>query len=95
MRGFVLYVVTGFFATVALVFVAPPELFGVGAKPVAQESVIIQSVDRAHKGNRLIPSTIGKSQVPQNSPTFLVGCEPVISPLSASAKANFPGLCTT
>jgi hypothetical protein len=84
---------------VALVFVAPAEFIGVGAGAVTQGAGtqggdIVQSVNRTHKGDRLNPSATGKSQQ-NNSPTILVGCDPVISPLTATASANFPGFCVT
>ena len=48
----------------------------------------------AYPPDRLrLPATIGKQQVPQKPPIVLVGCDPVFSPLSASAYANFSGRC--
>jgi hypothetical protein len=95
MRAFVLYIVTAVFVTVALVFIAPPELFGVGARPMTQGRMNIQSVNRTQKGDRLFPNAVGKSQPPHNSPNILIGCDPVISPLSASARANYSAHCIT
>ena len=96
MRWFASYVVAGILVVLAMDFLAPPIGLSlpVGAWPeVAQNSLII-SVNRTNKGDRLmVPKTIGKQQAPRKSPTILVGCDPVFSPLSASARVNFPGRC--
>jgi hypothetical protein len=96
MRGFISYVVAGILVVVAMDFIAPPVGLGlaVGAWPAVEQGPVVQSVIRTNKSDRLsVPATIGKQQAPRKSPTMLVGCDPVFSPLSASAQANFPGRC--
>lgn len=92
---FASYVVAGILVVLAMDFVAPPVGLGlaVGAWPAVGQGAV-QSVIRTHKRDRLsAPATIGKQQAPRKSPTMLVGCDPVFSPLSASAQANFSGRC--
>ncbi len=97
MRSLGSYIVAGILVVLAMDFIAPPVGLGlaVGAWPVADDATAIQKVNRTHKSDRLsIPTTtVGKQQAPRKSPTMLVGCDPVFSPLSASAHANFPGRC--
>jgi hypothetical protein len=96
MRWLASYVVAGILVVLAMDFFAPPFGLGlpVGAWPAAAQDSLVQSVVRTNKGDRLmVPKTIGKQQAPRKSPTMLVGCDPVFSPLSASASANFPGRC--
>jgi len=94
-RSIAAYLVTGIFVVLAMDFVAPPVGLGLaaGVWPRADDGATVQSVDRAHKGDRLfVPSiSVGKQLAPRQSPEVLVGCEPVFSPLSASAKTNVPG----
>ena len=106
MRGFTSYIVAGILVAIATAFIAP--LAGlsltVGARSTVEGGYAVQSVNRSHKGDRLmLPAAAGQPQVPvkspaSKSPTVLVGCEPVFSPLSASAHAILPngdmlGLC--
>jgi hypothetical protein len=98
MRRFALYLVAGIMVVVAMDLIAPPAGLGlaVGAWSAhEQESEsVLQSVNRTTKSDRLsVPKAIGKQQVPRNPPVVLVGCDPVFSPLSASARANFSGRC--
>jgi hypothetical protein len=97
MRGFALYMVAGILVVLAMDFIAPPVGLGlaVGAWPAVARGTIVQSVDRTGKSDRLnLPTaTVGRQQSPRKSPTVLVGCDPVFSPLSASARANFARRC--
>jgi hypothetical protein len=96
MRGFASYLVAGVLVVLAMDFIAPPAGLGLalGAWPAVDQNTVVQSVVRTHKGDRMsAPGTIGKPPAPQRSPIILVGCDPVFSPLSASARANFPGRC--
>src|SRR5471032_323825 len=96
MRGFASYLVAGVLVVTAMDFIAPPVGLGLalGAWPVVDQGQLIQSVIRTHKSDRLDgPSRVGSQQAPKKSPKMLVGCDPVFSPLSASAKANFAGRC--
>lgn len=96
MRGFSLYLVAGILVVLALDMIAPPVGLGfsIGAWPTVESGSTIQAVDRTHKGDRLRSSTtIGKQPMPAPPPVMLVGCDPAFSPLSASARANFPGRC--
>jgi hypothetical protein len=94
MRGCAFYIVAGILVVLALDFIAPPVGLGLalGAWPSVQ---IVQSVNRTSKTDRLfVPrSTVRKQQLPHKSPAVMVGCDPVFSPLSASAQANFSGRC--
>lgn len=94
MRGFISYVLAGLLVVLAMDFVASPAGLGASlASTVAGQNSTIQSVDRTNKGDRIQASSkIGKQQ--QAPPRrVLVGCDPVFSPLSASAQANRPGRC--
>jgi len=96
MRGFASYVIAGVLIVLAMDFVAPPVGLGLalGARPAVDRDAVVQTVVRAHKGDRLRqPPTLGKLPHSQSSPAILVGCDPVFSPLSASARANAPGRC--
>jgi hypothetical protein len=54
----------------------------------------MQSVDRTNKSDMLIvPAAIAKRPSITKPATVLVGCDPAFSPLSTSARANFPGRC--
>ena len=98
MRGFVTYALAGFGVLIASALLAPQDSY-VQSQGAGMKGVPVQSVNRAAKSDRLlVPSTtVGKQQpaprAPSESPTMLVGCDPVFSPLSASAQANFPGRC--
>jgi hypothetical protein len=102
MRAFASYVMAGTLLVLAMDFVAPHAGLGlpgsawpvVDPRPVVDPSEVARSVIRTHKADRLITKTsTDKSQTPQKKPAVLVGCDPVFSPLSTSAKANFPGRC--
>jgi hypothetical protein len=98
MRGIASYFLAGVFVVLALDIVAPPAGLGfspVGASPSAINDVPLQSVDRSNKGDRVPVTTIGKNQI-KNQPErqkMLTGCDPVFSPLSAQARANFARSC--
>jgi len=91
MRGFASYVVAGILVVLSLDFIAPPVGLGlaVASGPAVDQT---QTVLRSHKGDRLRGRAAG-GKTPSKFPTVLVGCEPVFSPLSASAQANFSGRC--
>ncbi len=97
MRGVLSYVVVGALVVLGLDLMAPPVGLGlaVGAWPAVDHSVSTQTVNRSNKGDRLnVPAMVGKQQpAPPRSPVILVGCDPVFSPLSASAQANIAGRC--
>lgn len=95
MRGLIPYILAGILVVLALDFIGPPVGLGmsVSAWPAVDPGQVVQSVVRAHKADRL--SLPANTATPQNlkSPATLVGCDPVFSPLSASARANFAGRC--
>ena len=96
MRGLATYLLAGIMVVVAIDFIAPPVGLGlpVGAWPTVEQGSLVQSVNRSNKGDRLnVPTVVDKSQPPRQSPTVLVGCDPVFSPLSASARANVARRC--
>jgi hypothetical protein len=96
MRGFAYYLLAGILAVVAMDLIAPPVGLGlpVGAWPTVEQGALVHSVNRIHKGDRLdVPTAVDKSHAPRKLPTVLVGCDPVFSPLSASARANFSRRC--
>jgi hypothetical protein len=96
MRGFASYVLAGILVVVAMDFIAPPVGLGlpVGVGPTVEQGSSTQSVNRSLKGDRLnVPTAVDKSPAPRKSPTVLVGCDPVFSPLSASAHANVARRC--
>ena len=105
MRGFATYLLAGLAVVLALEFSTLAVGFrpSLGAWPVIPAGATVQSVDRTHKGDRLlVPATIiGKQQgtdaprKPRKPDKLLAGCDPVFSPLSASAYANFPRRCAT
>ena len=67
-------------------------LADVGAGIAHTAPLPMQSVDRTYKGDRLPPGSLtGKRRMLR--PTVMEGCEPVFSPLSSSAEANFAGRC--
>ena len=96
MRGFASFLFGGILVVLALDLLAPPVGLSLefGAWASADHESIVQSVNRTRKSDRLfVPtSTVGKQQPPK-APVVMVGCDPVFSPLSASARANFPGRC--
>ena len=91
MRGFLSYVVASILVVLALDFIALPVGLGlaVAAGPAVDQT---QIVVRSHKRDRLSVPAAG-AKTPSKSPIMLVGCDPVFSPLSASAQANFAGRC--
>jgi len=101
MRGFAAGMVAGVLAVAATKLIASPgalPLAVVGVDPAAAQGAAVQWVDRSHKGDRL--DTKGRvffkrEQTRAPKPErILTGCEPGISPLSASARAgNFPRRC--
>ena len=96
MRNLAAYLLAGILVALALDFLASPVGLGrpVGAWPVVEGAATLQSVDRTNKTDRVFVSTaIDKQQAPRKSPAMMVGCDPVFSPLSASAHANFSGRC--
>ena len=98
MRGFAIYLVAGTLVVLALDLIAPPVGLGLalGAGPAVEHDSIVQSVNRNHKADRLVvpKTTVVKQQLPRKLPVvIMVGCDPVFSPLSASAQANFSGRC--
>jgi hypothetical protein len=96
MRGFALYMLAGILVVVAMDFIAPPVGLGlpVGVGPTVEQGSSAQSVNRSQKGDRLnVPTAVDKSPAPRKAPTVLVGCDPVFSPLSASAHANISWHC--
>ncbi len=96
MRSLAAYLVAGIMVVLAMDLIAPPVGLGlsVAAWPALEHGSTLQSVDRVHKTDRLrVPATVDKQQIPRKPPAVLVGCDPVFSPLSASAYANFSGRC--
>jgi hypothetical protein len=100
MRGLVSYLLGGIFVVVAMDFVAPPAGLGISATwPSAEQSTVEQStviVDRSHKGDRLVPASVSgaPSAVTHSAPPqIMVGCDPVFSPLSVSARLNYSRRC--
>jgi len=95
MRSIISYVLAGLVVVLAMDMIAPPIGFGLAvfAWPAVNGNALHQSVDRAHKGDRLpLPLVNGRQNGPTEIPV-LVGCEPVFSPLSKSKHANYPGRC--
>lgn len=98
MRGFAAGLVAGALIMAATKLFALPAMFDDTAGPQAgtRQSAVMQWVDRTHKGDRLDAADYF---LPERSPArkperILTGCEPVISPLSVSARAtNFPRRC--
>lgn len=96
MRWFASYLLAGIMVVLAMDFIAPPIGLGlpVSAWPTVEQGSLVQSVNRSKKGDRLnVPTAVDKSQAPRKSPIVLVGCDPVFSPLSASARANVARHC--
>lgn len=97
MRGFATCLLGGLLVVLALDFIAPPAGLGLASAWPAAQSAAPQSVNRANKADRMpiSTSTVDKKiekQTPRQSP-ILAGCDPVFSPLSASARANFAARC--
>ncbi len=99
MRRYTSYLIAACLLAMAFGIIVPLIGFGVpvGARTTVSRDAIVQSVNRTHKGNRLrvhiqMPATIERPPPIRRSPTILVGCEPLFSPLSASAT-NIPSRC--
>ena len=97
MRGFAAYLLGGILVVLALDFIAPPAGRGLASAWPAAQNAAPQSVNRANKADRMpvSASTVDKKiekQTPRQNPV-LAGCDPVFSPLSASARANFAARC--
>jgi len=73
MRGFVSYVVTGILLGLALYLIVPAGSLRVAASPAVEQGAVVQSVNRARKGDRMmVPmSTVGKSRPVLKSPILL------------------------
>lgn len=105
MRSVVSYSLASVLVVLTAGFVAPASWLGlpVGARPVIETGMTVQTVDRSNKSDRLeIPltvigkkpaTTVGKERAPAAPVKILDGCDPVFSPLSSSAQANLPGRC--
>jgi len=97
MRGFVPYLLAGSLVVLAMDLIAPPVGIGlaIGAWPAVEHELIVQSVNRTNKTDRLLvpTTTVGKERTRRKAPVVMVGCDPVFSQLSASAQANFSGRC--
>jgi len=72
------------------------------AQPALETGVAnSQIVDRRHKGNRLTsPDSPGRGMansrpLPRPPQPVSVGCDPAFSPLSSSARLNYPTRCMT
>ena len=97
MRLLTSYATIGALVLLALDVLAPPVGLGlsVHAWSVVPPGNTLQTVDRSHKGDRLDISvtTVEKRRVRTSPPKMMIGCDPVFSPLSAGARANYPGRC--
>ena len=96
MRGFAAGLVAGALMMAATKLFALPAVFD--PQPVIGQGAAMQWVDRTHKGDRLDAADrifLRRPQSRARKPErILTGCEPVISPLSVSARAtNFPRRC--
>jgi len=95
MRVIITSFMTGVLILALSALLAPQEA-AVQSRSTGTES--LQSVNRAGKGDRLMvpASTVSKPKKPDGEAPkkMLAGCDPVFSPLVASAKtANYPGRC--
>jgi len=98
MRGFAGYLMIGVLGVLSMGVVTIAGLgIEVSARPVAEGGAIIQHVDRVLKGDRLdIHRAYGVRPVMKRDLGRVpVGCDPVFSPLSSSARSNYPGRCIT
>ena len=96
MRGVSGYLVIGGFGAFAMSAVTIAGLgLEVSARPVVEDSAIVQHVDRAQKGDRLdIRTDYGGRPTPKRDFGVMpVGCDPAFSPLSFPAHSNFSGRC--
>jgi len=98
MRGIALYIFAGILVVLAMDFIAPPAGLGlaIASWPTVNQSSVGQTVNRTGKSDRMdVPATMTKRRTPAKSQRMLAGCDPVFSPLSVSAEANFTGRCIT
>ena len=89
------HLITGGLLLLAIDGVAPRAgvALSFASSPTVQESVP-QTVNRAEKADRLPLPVAKKPVVPTSArPTPLIGCEPLMSPLSKSAQPNSFGHC--
>ncbi len=94
MRLLASYVMAAVLAAGAITLVTLLSGVQVGAHSTVERGSALQSVNRALKGDRLTAPTAPEgSRAPRPLPTMLVGCEPAMSLLSASARVNFPSRC--
>src|SRR5262249_46466074 len=97
MRGLASFLLAGILVVMAIDLIAPPTGLGFAHNrwPTPQPYNTWQSVDRTLKSDRLqLPTIVKKQETPKKTPArIMVGCDPVFSPLSASASANFAGRC--
>jgi hypothetical protein len=97
MRGFAADLVAGALIMAATKLIASPAVLEspVGAQSTIGQGSVMQWVDRTHKGDRLDAANHNAQQPRVRKPErILTGCEPAISPLSASARAgNFARRC--
>jgi hypothetical protein len=96
MRGVTGYLAIGGFGALAMSAAAIAGLgLEIGAQPATEGSVIVQTVDRAQKGDRLdIHPAEGRQRNPKRDfGEVPVGCEPAFSPLSLPAHENFSARC--
>jgi hypothetical protein len=94
MRGLALYLLAGVLVVLAMDAVAPPVGLGLAFGAWHAETPAAQVVDRTGKSDRL--PTLSNRQEPKEAAKprpVMIGCDPVFSPLSASARANFAGRC--
>jgi hypothetical protein len=94
MRNFVSCLTGGVLVLLALALIVPPVGLSssIAAVSPAEQALPVQSVDRTNKADR-IPTSSQEGKQPEKPRPVLVGCDPVFSPLSASAQANFAGRC--
>lgn len=93
MRGFISYLLAGTVVVLAMDFVVAPNGLSPSLAAPVEQSLPDQLVNRSNKGDRMpVASQVRKDQ-PQKPRRVMVGCDPVFSPLSASAQANFAGRC--
>ena len=96
MRCLLSCVFAGTLVAAVLNAVVPPAGLGLAvmAWPTLEKGAMPQTVNRAHKTDRLkIPVVNGRRKVPPAAPAMLDGCEPVFSALASAARANYPGRC--
>jgi hypothetical protein len=95
MRGCMGYLAIGALATLAMGLVTIAGLgLAAGARPVPDRDVIIQHVDRTHKGDRLdLRDTSRRRSKPPESTVVPLGCEPALSPLASPREARTASRC--